>query len=102
MNTIENFKEYVQNITSQPNYAKPLAFGLGIRRSKEDKTLDVNYPAINWDTAFGTAALLQDVTNFTSEKNGFVTVSKEQLQKAYDNFAAFHGEIEKHPNVSIF
>lgn len=101
MNTIENFKEYVQNITSTPNYAKPLAFGLGIRRSKGEKTLDVNYPAINWDTAFGTAALLQDVTGYSSNENGFVQVSKEQLQKAYDNFSAFHSEIEKHPNIVL-
>lgn len=101
MNTIENFKEYVQNITSQANYAKPLAFGLGIRRSKGEATLDVNFPSINWDSAFGTAALLQDVTGFNSDKNGFITVSKEQLQKAFDNFAAFHGEIEKHPNIVL-
>jgi len=101
MNTIENFKEYVQNITSKAGYAKPLAFGLGIRKSKGEKTLDVNYPAINWDAAFGTAALLQDITGFSSDKNGFVTVSKEQLQKAYDNFAAFHSEIEKHPNIVL-
>lgn len=101
MNTIENFKEYVQNITSKAGYAKPLAFGLGIRKSKGDKTLDVNYPSINWDTAFGTAALLQDVTGFSSDKNGFVTVTKEQLQKAYDNFEAFHSEVEKHPNIVL-
>ncbi|MFC2109528.1 tetrahydrodipicolinate N-succinyltransferase N-terminal domain-containing protein [Bacteroidota bacterium] len=101
MNTIENFKEYVQNITSKPGYTKPLAFGLGIRKSKGDKTLDVNFPSINWDSAFGTAALLQDVTGFSSNKNGFVTVSKEQLQKAFDNFSAFHNEIEKHPNIVL-
>jgi 2,3,4,5-tetrahydropyridine-2-carboxylate N-succinyltransferase len=101
MNTIENFKEYVQNITSKAGYAKPLAFGLGIRKSKGDKTLDVNYPSINWDSAFGTAALLQDVTGFASGKNGFVTVTKEQLQKAYDNFEAFHSEIEKHANIVL-
>ena len=101
MNTIENFKEYVQNITSKAGYVKPLAFGLGIRKSKGEKTLDVNYPSINWDTAFGTAALLQDVTAFSSDKNGFITVSKENLQKAYDNFEAFHSEIEKHPNIVL-
>ncbi|WP_152286739.1 tetrahydrodipicolinate N-succinyltransferase N-terminal domain-containing protein [Flavicella marina] len=101
MNTIENFKEYVQNITSKDGYAKPLAFGLGIRKSKGEKVLDVNFPSINWDNAFGTAALLQDVTGYTSNENGFVTVSKEQLQKAFDNFAAFHSEIEKHPNIVL-
>ena len=101
MNTIENFKEYVQNITSKDGYAKPLAFGLGIRKSKGEKVLDVNFPSINWDNAFGTAALLQDVTGYTSNENGFVPVSKEQLQKAFDNFAAFHSEIEKHPNIVL-
>lgn len=99
MNTIDNFKEYVQSITSQENYAKPLAFGLGIRRAKGAKTLDVNFPNINWNSAFGSAALLQDVTGYTATENGFITVSKAQLQTAFDNFAAFHHEIEKHPNI---
>ncbi len=101
MNTIDHFKEYVQNITSQTNYTKPLAFGLGIRRSKGEKTLDVHFPAINWDTAFGTAALLQDVVGYTSSENGFVSIGKAQLQQAFDNFAAFHNEIEKHPNILL-
>lgn len=101
MNTIDHFKEYVQNITSQPNYTRPLAFGLGIRRSKGEKTLDVHFPDINWDTAFGTAALLQDVVGYTSSENGFVSIGKAQLQQAFDNFAAFHNEIEKHPNILL-
>lgn len=101
MNTIEDFKAYVQNISSQDSYAKPLAFGLGIRRAKGAKTLDVNFPLINWDTAFGTAALLQDVTGYNSDKNGFTSVSKAQLETAFANFAAFHSEIEKHPNIVV-
>ncbi|MEI6866662.1 tetrahydrodipicolinate N-succinyltransferase N-terminal domain-containing protein [Flavicella sp.] len=101
MNTIKNFKEYIQDITCQDGYVKPLAFGLGIRKSKEDKTLDVNFPSINWDNAFGTAALLQDITDYSSDKNGFIPVSKEQLQQAFDNFEAFHSEIEKHPNIVL-
>ena len=43
MNTLEQFKEYVQKINAKPTYTKPLAFGLGIRRSKAGKTLDVNF-----------------------------------------------------------
>ncbi|GGF79772.1 tetrahydrodipicolinate N-succinyltransferase N-terminal domain-containing protein [Wenyingzhuangia marina] len=101
MNTIEDFKAYVADVEATEGYTKPLAFGLGIRRSKGDKVLDVNFPGINWDTAFGTAALLQDVTGFKGSENGFVTVSKAQLQNAFDNFAAFHGEIEKHPNIIL-
>ena len=80
MNTIDNFKTYVQNITSQGNYAKPLAFGLGIRRSKGEKTLDVHFPVINWDTAFGTAALLQDVVRYNAGENGFACFSRLKIQ----------------------
>lgn len=101
MNTLEQFKEYVQKINAKPSYTKPLAFGLGIRRSKAGKTLDVNFPAINWDSAFGTAALLQDVTGYETNSNGFVVLTKAQLQKAFDNFSAFHHEIEKHPNITL-
>ena len=101
MNTVEDFKAYVQNIEARNGYTKPLAFGLGIRTKKGDKTLDVNFPSINWDTAFGTAALLLDVTGYEGYSNGFVSVSKAQLQKAFDNFAAFHGDIEKHPNIVL-
>lgn len=101
MNTIEDFKASVQNIEAKSGYTKPLAFGLGIRTKKGDKTLDVNFPSINWDSAFGTAALLLDVTGYSSYSNGFVTVSKAQLQKAFDNFAAFHDELEKHPNIVL-
>lgn len=101
MNTIEAFKTYVASVEAKEGYTKSLAFGLGIRRSKGDKVLDVNFPSINWNSAFGTAALLQDVVGFSGASNGYVTVSKAQLQQAYDNFQAFHNEIEKHPNIIL-
>ena|GEM_PF-29331 len=101
MNTIEDFNTYIAGIENSNGYKKPLAFGLGIRRSKEEKTLDVNFPKINWNSSFGTAALLQDIVGFRGGENGFVSVSKTQLQKAYDNFKAFHDEIEKHDNIVL-
>ena len=99
--TIELFKEYVANIESKEGYQKPLAFALGVRRKKDDKTLDVYFPHINYNTAFGTAALLLEATNYASNKNGFATVDKAALQQVFDNFKAFHGEIEKHPNIVV-
>ena len=101
MNKIEIFNEYVAKIQATEGYTKPLAFGLGIRRSKGDTVLDVNFPFINWENAYGTAALLQDVTGYNENKNGFVTVSQFQLQKAFDNFAAFHDNIKNHPNIHL-
>ncbi len=101
MKTIEVFKSYVKNIESASNYKKPLAFGLGIRSRKGDKTLEVNFPLINWNTAFGSAALLLDVSGYDKGENGFAKISKPQLQKAFDNFSAFHHELDKHPNIVL-
>jgi 2,3,4,5-tetrahydropyridine-2-carboxylate N-succinyltransferase len=99
--TKELFKEYVSRVESKEGYQKPLAFALGVRRTKGDKTLDVFYPTINYNTAFGTAALLLEATNYTSNQNGFSVVNKAQLAEVFDNFKAFHDEIDVHPNIVV-
>lgn len=101
MATVADFKKYVEQVESTQGYTRPLAFGLGIRKSKGDKTLEVFFPGINYNKAFGTAAVLQDVTNFKGNENGYVVLSKATLQNAFDKFAAFHDEIEKHPNITL-
>lgn len=101
MASIQDFKNYVTSVQSRTGYAKPTAFGLGIRKTKGDKTLQVFYPLINFETAFGTAALLQDISGYEGTNNGFVRIKKKQLQEAFDKFEAFHNEIEKHPNISL-
>jgi len=101
MATVADFKKYVEKVEAQKEYSRPLAFGLGIRKSKGDKTLEVFFPGINYNTAFGTAAVLQDVAKFKGNQNGYAVLSKEDLQKAFDQFEAFHGEIEKHPNITL-
>ena len=101
MKTVEDFKAYVNEVEAKSGYQKPVAFGLGVRKTKNDKTLEVNFPHINFETAFGTAALLLDVSNYADTRNGFISISKAQLQEAFDKFSAFHHEIEKHPNIVI-
>ena len=49
MSTVEEFKSYVALVEANKEYKKPLAFGLGVKRSKQNKTLDVFFPLINWD-----------------------------------------------------
>ena len=100
MATVADFKKYVESVEKKKGYTRPLAFGLGIRKSKGDKTLEVFFPGINYNAAFGTAAVLQDVANFNGSENGYKTLTKEALQSAFDKFEAFHGEIEKHPNIT--
>jgi hypothetical protein len=99
--TKELFKAHVSKIENQADYQKPIAFALGIRRSKEGKTLDVFYPHINYNSAFGTAALLVEATGYKSNANGFSAVNKEQLAQVFDNFKAFHDEIDSHPNIVV-
>ena len=66
MNTVEEFKSYVASIEAKKGYEKPLAFSLGVKRSKGDKTLDVFFPLINWENSYGTAAVFADVSTATS------------------------------------
>ncbi|MEY3416606.1 MAG: 2,3,4,5-tetrahydropyridine-2,6-dicarboxylate N-succinyltransferase [Bacteroidota bacterium] len=99
--TKELFKAHVAQIENKENYQKPIAFALGIRRTKGDKTLDVFYPHINFNTAFGTAALLLETTQYSANTNGFVSVSKAQLAQVFDQFKAFHDEMELHPNIGL-
>jgi len=101
MTSVQDFKDYVAAVKSRAGYQAPTAFGLGIRKAKGDKTLEVFFPLVNYKNAYGTAALLQDVTNYDQAENGFVVVSENQIQEAFDKFAAFHDEIEKHPNIRI-
>jgi len=101
MATIEEFKKYVASVKSRDGYTAPTAFGLGIRKSKGDKTLEVFYPFINFKSAYGTAALLQDITGYDKNTNGFVRVKRKQLKQAFDRFEAFHCQIGEHPNIKV-
>lgn len=99
MSTVEDFKEYVASVEAKPGYKKPLAFALGVKRSKGEKTLDAYFPQINWDNAFGSAAVFADIANIDFGSNGEYVLNIENLNDIYNKFSAFHDEIEKHPNI---
>lgn len=99
MKSKEEFSAFVQEIQNQSDYQNPQAFALGLKRSKNDKVLDVFFPHINWDTAFGTAALFAKVLDIKFGKNAFYLINIEQLNEVFHQFSAFHSEIEKHPNI---
>lgn len=99
--TVEDFKAHTQQLQERPSYVRPLAFGLGIRRSKGEKTLDVTFPHINYEANFGSAAILADVAGFSGGDNGYVCLGKEQLEEAYAYFAPFHEAPEGHMNLTV-
>lgn len=99
MSTVEEFKTYVASVEAKPGYKQPLAFSLGVKRSKDDKTLDAYFPQINWESAFGSAAVFADIANIDFNVNAEYVLNIEQLNDIFNKFSAFHGEIEKHPNI---
>jgi 2,3,4,5-tetrahydropyridine-2-carboxylate N-succinyltransferase len=101
LSTKEEFKAFVSTIENGATYVKPIAFGLGVRRQKGEKTLDVLFSHINYETAYGTAALFIQELNYTDSKNGFKVITKENLKNIFDKFSAFHSEIELHSNILL-
>jgi len=101
MSTVDSFKEYVASVEARDNYHRPLAFGLGIRKMKGDKTLEVFYPLINWEGSYGTAAVIQDVASYSGNSNGYAVLSKDQIKKAYGKFEAFYEDGKVHANVDL-
>lgn len=101
MSTVESFKAYVASVESRDNYQKPIAFGLGIRKKRADKTLQVFYPLINWESSYGTAAVLQDVTGYSGSNNGHAILDKSQIETALSKFEAFFNDGKSHPNIDL-
>lgn len=99
MKTVEEFKNYVAEVESKTGYQKPLAFGLGVKRSKGEKTLDAYFPLINWNTSFGTAAVFADIANIEFGKNAEYVMNLEALNDVYNKFEAFHSDISGHENI---
>jgi len=101
MNTVTSFQSYVSSIESSDSYHRPLAFGLGIRKRRDDKTLEVFYPHINYESSFGTAAVLQSVSGFLGNENGFKVLSSDQLVEALSKFEVFFEDGKSHPNIDV-
>ncbi|MCK6509565.1 tetrahydrodipicolinate N-succinyltransferase N-terminal domain-containing protein [Myxococcota bacterium] len=98
--TIEDFQAYVQSIEAEADYKRPLAYGLGIRRRKGEKTLDVLFPHINYQTNFGGAAVLSKKVGWFGQQNGFASLTLEQIQDLHKTFLPFRNDTTKpHPNL---
>jgi len=102
MNTTEDFSAYVGQVEARSGYQKPIAFAFGLRRRRGETTLDVFYPHINYETSYGTAAVIADVAGKSSfGQNGYVVLSPEQISEALDKFAPFIGDGKKHDNIDL-
>ena len=99
--TKEKFQDYVKSVENTAGYQRPLAYGIGVRRHKDQTTLDVTFPIINYSENYGTAAVFKDVFEMQCGKNSWKTISRDKLFAAYEKFLAFHDDRANHSNVQL-
>ena len=110
--TKDDFKKLVEDIQSQDWYKNPIGFGIAkLDRGQlnSEKILQVNYPFVNWEENFGSAAILlnalkqagQDVD--TSKSELVCDISDEFLTKAIESFRPYIPEAkgDAHKNVQV-
>ncbi|NPA28079.1 MAG: 2,3,4,5-tetrahydropyridine-2,6-carboxylate N-succinyltransferase [Epsilonproteobacteria bacterium] len=112
IDTKEEFKSFIEEIQNQPNYKKPLGFGIArVDRGQKnaDKILQATFPVVNWNENFGSAAVfikaLQEAgveVDFSGSE--FVTTIDDRFVKnALNAFFPYVDEAvgESHKNVQV-
>ncbi|MEA1880600.1 MAG: tetrahydrodipicolinate N-succinyltransferase N-terminal domain-containing protein [Campylobacterota bacterium] len=112
INTVEDFKALVTDVTSQTGYKEPIAFGIArVDRGQKnaEKILQASFGLINWNENFGSAAVfiksLQDANCdvcFTDSE--FVaTINEKFIKSALAYFAPYVSEAtgDAHKNIQV-
>ncbi len=110
--TKEDFKKLVEDIQAQDWYRNPIGFGIAkVDRGQlnPEKILQANYPLVNWEENFGSAAVLlnalkQAGENVDTSKSELVcSISDEFLTQAIESFRPYIPEAkgEAHKNVQV-
>ena len=112
INSTEEFKALVAEVTGAEGYREPIAFGIArVDRGQKnaDKVLQANYALINWGENFGSSAVfikaLQE-SNCEVDFSGseFVaTINDNFISNAMSAFAPYIGEAigDAHKNVQV-
>jgi len=112
VNSTEDFKALVAEVTRQEGYRVPIAFGIArVDRGQKnaDKVLQANYALINWNENFGSAAVFikaLQASNCAVDFSGseFVaTLNDNFVANTMAAFAPYLGEAigEAHKNVQV-
>jgi len=112
VNSTEEFKALVAEVTGQEGYREPIAFGIArVDRGQKnaDRVLQANYSVVNWSENFGSAAVfikaLQEAkcdVDFSGSE--FVaTINDNFVSNAMSAFAPYIGEAtgDAHKNVQV-
>jgi len=110
--SVDEFKELVASVEESSNYKKPIAFGIArVDRGQKnaDKILQANFPIINWNENFGSAAvfikaLQESGVEIDFSGSEFVTTIDDRfVTNAINAFDPFIAEAigEAHKNVQV-
>jgi 2,3,4,5-tetrahydropyridine-2,6-dicarboxylate N-succinyltransferase len=112
INSVEDFKALVEETQNLQGYKKPLGFAIArVDRGQKnkEKILQANFPVINWDENFGSAAvfiasLLDSGIEVDFSGSEFVCdVKKKFVKAAFKAFSPYLAEAEgeAHKNVQV-
>lgn len=96
---LAHFKTIIEDIEKKQDYQRPLAFGLGIATiDAKDNLLDTYFPVPNYQTNFGSAAVIANVIGYTNGTHSY-RVSKSQLTEMLSYFTPFENDGKYHANI---
>jgi len=112
VNTPEEFKALVAEVTAQEGYKEPMAFAIArVDRGQKnaDKVLQANFGMINWKENYGSAAVFVKALQESGCEVDFsgseftATLNDAFVQNAMNAFAPYIGEAtgEAHKNVQV-
>ncbi len=110
--SVEEFKNFIEEVESQEGYRKPLAFGIcRIDRGQlnTEKILQATYPVVNWSENYGSAAVFIASLQKSGVKVDFsgsefsVDLNIDFIKSAMNAFAPFLSEAQgdAHKNVQV-
>ncbi len=108
----EEFQKFIEDIQNQPNYKKPLAFGIArVDRGQKNanKILQANFAVVNWNENFASAAVFIKALEESGIKIDFsdsefvATIDDVFVKNALNAFAPFIAEASgnSHKNVQV-
>ncbi len=100
-----DFKKFVESVQSAQGYRKPIGFGIcHVTSGAKDpqKILTCQFPVVNWNENFGSAAIFLAASGVTPQGAEMVLpIDKSFIEKAYALFAPYHKAAigDQHRNV---
>ena len=98
---VAEFTKIIEEIEKDPQYQRPLSFGIGIATfGRNKRLLDSYFPAPNFQENFGTAAVLAKVLEYKKGTHSY-SLNKEQLDEVLNYFKSFENDGKLHANIEV-